>query len=312
MKNSAATDDSLFTDEEVGGTPDEFGGDDETVSAAEAETGESEPPIADPEESVESTEETDEAAGNVSPDLDESKLQAFADQLSSFDDPAMAAIVRGMADESRQALCSAVAGTLSDEQLQQCGLSKGVNMAGGTPDPDEAELQETMAEAKPESMSGGMFMSLNSTNKAKTPEQPHKHSVELARMKGDQLLTRARAVHQKNPAVITVDQLEAIEAQLQGDKCMSLLRDDHGELLPISNLVAMGERMVAGNNDADLLNVKTLNMSLTGSTDNGVAGTAQPAKTPKSGGFDEAEAAKAADERWSGGKATLTTPSMTG
>lgn len=317
MKNSAVTDDSLFTDEEIGGTPDEFGGgDDDTDVSAEAEPiTEGEPPAPESDELTESTEPTEETESigtdtNTDTNLDESKLQSFADQLSSFDDAAMAAIVRGMADESRQALCSAVAATLSDEQLQQCGLSKGTNM-GGTPlDDDEAKLQETMAEAQPESMSGGMFMSLNNASKGSKLDQPHKHSVELARMKADQLLTRARAVNQKNPAVITNDQLEAIEAQLQGNKCMSLLQADHGELLPISNLVAMGERMVAGNNDADLLNVKTLNMSLTGSTDTSVAGTAQPVKTPVASGFDEAEAAKAAEERWKGGKVDKTTPAM--
>lgn len=238
--------------------------------------------------------------------LDEPALQAIADQFSSLDDAAMAAVVRGMPDESRQALCSAVAGTLSDEQLEQCGLAKGQSMAGDGMD-DESQLEDDMANARPENNAGSTFMSLTTPPKKAAAAETHPHSLELAQLKADQLLSRARAVHSKNSAVITAEQLEGIEAQLQGQKCLSLLKPDHGTLQPISVLIAMGELMVKGDSNADLLDVKTLNMSLTGD-DDGFG--AKPVKANNSASnFDEAAAIKAAEDRWK--SPNQTTPSFT-
>jgi hypothetical protein len=173
-------------------------------------------------------------------------------------------------------------------------------------DEDEVQLQEDMAVARPEHSAGSISMSLTPA-KAK-PGENHPHSLELAQMKANDLLSRARAVHSKNSAVITAEQLEAIEAKLQGQKCLSLLKSDNGDLQPITVLVAMGERMVKGDGDADLLEVKTLNMSLTGSE----GGQAKPVKVPdqNTNGFNEAEATKLAEERWK--SPDKTTPAMHG
>lgn len=292
MKDSP--DKPLFDDEELAGTTP----DDESTDKAAAGN-----ESTDDSTSVAETDESTDTSGNgTTPELDESKLQAIADQLASLDDEAMAAAVRGMPDESRQALCSAVAATLSDEQLGQCGLSKGTAMAM---DEDEAQLQEDMAVARPE-QTGSTFMSLNNTKKT---GEVHPHSLKLAEMMGKELLSRARVVHSKNPAVITAEQIENIEAKLQGQKCMSLLEPDHGDLQPITVLVSMGERMVKGDNDSDLLEVKTLNMSLTGVAE---GGQPRAVKVPaqNSSGFNEAEATQFAAERWK----TLdkTTPAMNG
>lgn len=300
----------LFTEEELAGggaatpgnDPSATAGNDESVNDEQAES------------------EVEGQPGN--PELDEAKLQSIADQLQSLDDPAMAAVVRGMADESRQAFCAAVAGTLSDEQLEQCGLSKSASMSGngdqdgdqtaGT-DPDEAQLQDDMAQAKPGISGGGSFMSLtNAAAAGKTKVQPHPHSKELAETKAASWLDRAKAVHSKNSAVITAEQIEGIEAVLQGERCMSLLEKDHGaslgedmNLLPITTLITMGERMVKGESNADLLKVKTLNMSLTGDDD----GKTKPVKITTPGNFDEESAKKEAEERW---KKPNATPVMTG
>lgn len=270
----------LFTDEELaaGDTP---AADDEVVNDQDADNATATPV------------DYQGGAGEAMNGIDEGAMQAMADQLASLDDNAMGALVRGMPDESRQSLCSAVAGTLSDEQLEQCGLSKSVDMAGaGAPDQDP-ELQSDMDEAQPEQPLGGTFMSLTQPKKK---AQPHPHSAELARMKATKLLDRAKAVHAKNPAVITEEQLAGIEANLQGQRCLSLLEPNNGDLAPITLLVAMGERMVQGESNDDLLKVNTVNMSLTGDED---CNTAKPVKKPSHGGFDDDEAKKFAEERWS-------------
>lgn len=254
--------------------------------------------------------------------IDESAFQELADQLSSLDDESMMALVRGMPDESRQAMCSAVAGTLSDEQLQQCGLAKGENMSetgdgdgdemgagagDGDGDESDAALQTSMANAKPEQMPGGMNMSLNGAEKiTKGATKPHAHSLELAQLKAEKLVSRARAVHEKNPACITADQIEQMEAQLQGAKSLSLLEPDFGDFKAFNILVSMGERMVNSDNDADLLETKTVNMSLTGD-ETATGGSPRAVKMTAKGnsnGYDEEEAKKLADAEFGKSKGT--------
>lgn len=273
---------------------------------------------------VESDATTTTEAATSADTINEAALQEFADQLSAMDDQTAMALVRGMPDESRQTFCAAVAGTLSDEQLSQCGLSKagagndcedrepkGSNSrvddnSDSNSASDDSALQISMAKAKPEQMPGGTYMSLNASA---TTSNEKAYALELAQLKAEKLLGRARAVHAKNPNVITAEQIEQTEALLQGEKCLSLLKSDAGDLQPILTLVAMGERMVNGDNA--LLEVKTLNMSLTGAV--GGDDKARPVDmTPKnSNGYDDKEANKLADERW-GKNASRTTPAMIG
>jgi hypothetical protein len=264
-----------------------------------------------------------------------------------------------MPDESREALCSIVAGTLSDQQLAKCGLSGAANMStsgssdngsgdlgdedqspGGAGNPDApghekdtqgmkgnassknaagaswgggtisddpansgqhadaAALQAAMDKAKPEVTPGGMNMSQAGAATG-SKSKPHPHSLELAELKAEHWLGRARAVHAKNPNAITANMLEGYEAAFQGAKSLSLLKPDFGDLAAIPLQITTAERMVNGEDNSTLTENRTggaRNMSLAGAG----ASKAQAVPMPKANanGFNEEEAKKVAEDRW--------------
>lgn len=180
-------------------------------------------------------------------------------------------------------------------------------LAGTTPDDDDFSSDETTLSdgsiKKP--VVDGTSSTTTQTNDDEPGNQTPGESSELDEGKLQAIADQLSSLDDE--AMAAAVRGMPVEAKLQGQKCMSLLEPDHGDLQPITVLVSMGERMVKGDSDSDLLEVKTLNMSLTGVAD---GGQPRPVKVPAapSNGFDEAEASKAAEERWK--SVDKTTPAM--